>query len=152
MLRGTSVEKTRQQLAPRPRNKLARFAAGGHVDGFLCVIGGGLPHQVGVERASEPSVGANDEDQLLGGRSNLQERMKQRIGAALERHEHAVHQLRVRPARECMLLRLAHFRGSNHLHRFRDLRGVANRLDPASDVLRVRHVVRRLLPGRLEIV
>jgi hypothetical protein len=38
-----------------------------------------------------------------------------------------------------MLLRFAHLGGSHHLHCFGDLRGVADRFDPAPYVLRVRH-------------
>ena len=49
--------------------------------------------------------------------------------------------LGIRPAGQRVLLRLAHFRRGDHLHRLGDLRGVADRLDPAADVLRVRHIV-----------
>jgi hypothetical protein len=38
-----------------------------------------------------------------------------------------------------MLLRFAHLGSSHHLHRFGDLRGVADRFDPTPYVLRVRH-------------
>src|SRR5215469_16139635 len=38
-----------------------------------------------------------------------------------------------------MLLRFAHLGSSDHLHGFRDLRGIADRFDPAPNILRVRH-------------
>ena len=72
----------------------------------------------------------------------------------LQRDENLIHQCSVRPPFECMLLRFAHLGGSHHLHCFGDLRGVADRFDPAPYVLRVRHlnVQLNLPPGGLEFV
>ena len=68
-----------------------------------------------------------------------EKRMKSRISPFLQRNENVIHQSGIRPSRQRVLLRFAHLRGSDHLHRFGDLRGVADRFDPAPYVLRVRH-------------
>src|SRR5882724_5846496 len=62
--------------------------------------------------------------------------------ARARRHfgQHAVHQRRVRTARDRGLLGLAHLRRSDHLHRFGDLGGVLDRLDPSAYVARAGHV------------
>ena len=65
--------------------------------------------------------------------------MKSRIGPLLQRNQNLVHQRRIGTAGQGMLLRLAHFRRRHHLHRLGDLRGVADRFDPAPNVLGVRH-------------
>src|SRR5882757_107191 len=67
--------------------------------------------------------------------------MKSRVCPFLQRNENLIHQSSVRPSRQRVLLRFAHFGGSHHLHCFGDLRGVADRSDPAPYVLRVRHLL-----------
>src|SRR5260370_20083683 len=71
--------------------------------------------------------------------------MQRWIGPLLERNEHLVHQRGIRTSRESVLLRTPHLRRCDHLHRFRDLRGVADRFDPAPYVLCVRHRLKPLL-------
>jgi hypothetical protein len=65
--------------------------------------------------------------------------MRLRISALLKRDQNFVHQRRVRSASKCVLLRLAHFRRGDHLHRLGQLANVADRFDPAPYVLCVRH-------------
>jgi hypothetical protein len=65
--------------------------------------------------------------------------MKSWIGPLLERHEHFIHQTCVGPAGQGVLLGPAHFGRRDHLHRFGDLRRVADRFDAASYDLRVSH-------------
>ena len=67
--------------------------------------------------------------------------MQSRIGPALQRNEHPVHQRRIGTTGERVLLRFAHLGRRHHLHRFRDLRSVADRFDPAPDVLCVCHIL-----------
>ena len=66
--------------------------------------------------------------------------MKSRVRPFLQGDENLIHQGGVRPPSQRVLLCFAHLGGSDHLHRFGDLRGVANRFDPAPYVLGVRHL------------
>ena len=66
--------------------------------------------------------------------------MQSRIGPLLQRNQDLIHQRRIRPAGQGMLLRFAHLRRRHHLHRLGDLRGVADRFDPAPYVLGVGHL------------
>src|SRR6266513_2555544 len=67
--------------------------------------------------------------------------MKSRVCPFLQRNENLIHQSSVRPSGQRVLLRFAHFGGSHHSHRFGDLRGIADRSDPATYVLRIRHLL-----------
>jgi hypothetical protein len=51
----------------------------------------------------------------------------------------AIQQLPERPCGQSRLLRLAHLRGSHHLHRTGDLPGAAHRLDATADVMKAEH-------------
>ena len=66
--------------------------------------------------------------------------MQSRISPFLQRNEHLVHQRGIRPAGQRVLLRFAHLRRRNHLHRFGQLTNVSDRFDPAPYVLRARHL------------
>ena len=66
--------------------------------------------------------------------------MKSWVCPFLQRNKNLIHQGGIRPSRQRVLLRFAHLGGSHHLHRLGDLRGVADRFDPAPYVLRVRHL------------
>src|SRR5438874_6230971 len=66
--------------------------------------------------------------------------MKSWICPVLQGNKNLIHQCGVRASGEGMLLRFTHLGRSHHLHRFCDLRGVADRFDPAPYVLRVRHL------------
>src|SRR5436190_1369945 len=67
--------------------------------------------------------------------------MKSRIGTFLQRNENLIHQSRIRSSRQRVLLRFAHLGGSHHLHRFGDLRRVADRSYPAPYILCIRHLL-----------
>ena len=82
-----------QQFPLGPRDKLPRLPSGGHEDRLLDRKITGLAHQVGVQRAGQALVGADDQHQFLLHRSHLQQRMQQRIGPAFERNQHAVQQI-----------------------------------------------------------
>jgi hypothetical protein len=62
------------------------------------------------------------------------------ICPVLQGNKNLIHQCGVRASGEGMLLRFTHLGRSHHLHCFGDLRGVADRFDPAPYVLRVRHL------------
>ena len=66
--------------------------------------------------------------------------MKSWICPFLQRNKNLIHQSGVRASGERMLLRFTHLGRSHHLHCLGDLRGVADRFDPAPYVLRVRHL------------
>ena len=61
------------------------------------------------------------------------------VGAFLEGYEYLVHHCRIGSSSQRLLLRPSHLRRRNHLHRFRDLRRIPNRFDPAANLFRVRH-------------
>src|SRR4029077_15100597 len=65
--------------------------------------------------------------------------MKSRVCPFLQRNENLIHQRGIRPPCERVLLSFAHLGGGHHLHCLGDLRGVADRFDPAPYVLGVRH-------------
>src|SRR4029078_2809133 len=96
--------------------------------------------QIRVQCSAESLVRTNDQYQLFLQRANREERMKSWISPVLPGNKNLIHQSRVTASGEGMLLRFAHLRRSHHLHRLGDLRGVADRFDPAPYVLGVRHL------------
>ncbi len=89
---------------------------------------------------SDAEVVADDHDHhFLAHFAAFEERVQGGIGALLQGDEHAIHQTRIGPARQRVQLRFPHFRSRHHLHGFGDLRGIADRFDPAPNILRVCH-------------
>src|SRR5207244_9599884 len=117
-----------------------------------------LPHepkQIAVERAAQALVGRDQNDRPLSDGAHLQQRMPEIEPPCRRLALDTIEQLHERPYLNGSLLRLAHLRRRNHLHGPGDLRRVADRSDPPTDVSGAFHgsspVLLELIRGGLKL-
>ena len=143
------VGELRDQVPLQARHPLGGLATGHDVRGVRRRGLRGLAQEVGVERAAEALVGADDDQRPLPHLAPFGERVLEIAGAGRRRRQDLVHEGGIGSARQRGLLGLAHLGRGDHLHRLGDLGRVLDRLDAAPDVACAGHgVLGRLPVGR----
>ena len=144
-------EKLRRQVPADARGMLCALAAGGdHAGVIRHKLVAHHAQQVGVDRAAHALVGGHQDQRPVLTAARLHEGMIKIARVAYHLAQHAVHQLRIRPAGRRCLLGAPHLRLRHLLHGAGDLCGFLDGNDPPPDVAGAGHL--KLLIRRLVLV